>query len=84
MFGLLVLQAGMISDVNSQNLIIALEPEAASLYCRNLGLNHFVGAEKTDTKMPDGTKHLVLDCGGMELLQLYSHNLKYFFYLLPF
>lgn len=37
-----VLQAGLASPENSEQLIIALEPEAASIYCRKLRLHQMI------------------------------------------
>ena len=58
-------QAGLIDNENSDRLQIALEPEAASIYCKSLRLNHFLGEnEKTDVKMGAGTVYMVVDAGG--------------------
>ena len=59
-----MLQAGCIPKKDSRQLIIALEPEAASLFCRRLHLARF---EQDDDKISfkKGTKYLILDCGGM-------------------
>lgn len=37
-----VFQAGLASPENSEQLIIALEPEAASIYCRKLRLHQMI------------------------------------------
>lgn len=37
-----VFQAGLVSPENSEQLIIALEPEAASIYCRKLRLHQMI------------------------------------------
>lgn len=37
-----LLQAGMVSPENPEQLIIALEPEAASIYCRKLRLHQMI------------------------------------------
>ena len=58
-------QAGLVDNGNSNRLQIALEPEAASIYCKSLRLNHFLGeTEKTDVKMGTGTVYMVVDAGG--------------------
>lgn len=36
------LQAGLVSSENPEQLLIALEPEAASIYCRKLRLNQLI------------------------------------------
>lgn len=56
-------QAGLTSELNSNHLVIALEPEAASLYCRTLNPKKFaLSAQKIEAE--EGTKYLVLDAGG--------------------
>ncbi|XP_052064446.1 heat shock 70 kDa protein 12A-like isoform X1 [Mytilus californianus] len=56
------IQAGIPSD----QLILALEPEAASLYCRKMPI--FVeekqDGDKTISQLPIGSKYIVLDQGG--------------------
>ncbi|XP_060594731.1 heat shock 70 kDa protein 12A-like [Ruditapes philippinarum] len=61
-------EAAETAGIPGANLTIALEPEAASLYCRHLPVERHVG---TDTKakfslakFKAGTKYLVLDAGG--------------------
>ena len=59
----------MMDDVDSGQLVIALEPEAASLYCRNLDVNQFLERSRTaDIKLNAGTKYLVIDAGGQKLI----------------
>ena len=47
---------------------IALEPEAASLYCRSMKAIRTeqggAAAGSGLTKFPKGTRYMVLDCGG--------------------
>ena len=56
------------NDILSQNLIIALEPEAASLYCRTLGLCKFVGmafdGKGGAMSIKSGDSYIIVDCGG--------------------
>uniref|UniRef100_A0AAU0MT83 Heat shock protein family A member 12 variant X6 n=1 Tax=Urechis unicinctus TaxID=6432 RepID=A0AAU0MT83_UREUN len=66
-------QAELIPTKDSDSLVIALEPEAASLYCRQLDINHLLCTG--DSKMGVGTKYLVLDCGG-GTLDVTVHHLK--------
>ena len=55
-------QGGCISDVNAKNLMLSLEPEAASLCCRRPAT---AGYQSEDgIAFPPDTKYLVLDCGG--------------------
>ena len=51
----------------SPNLIIALEPEAASLYCRTLAMDKFIGRghERGAVSMKPGETYIIVDCGGM-------------------
>ena len=45
--------------------MIALEPEAASIYCKHLPLNKREGNNKLSLdSLSPGTKYLVLDAGG--------------------
>ena len=55
-------QAGCIVGKDSKKLIIALEPEAASLCCRRMSLAQY--GDKKGISFPKGTKYLILDCGG--------------------
>ncbi|KAG7462520.1 hypothetical protein MATL_G00185620 [Megalops atlanticus] len=59
-------QAGLVSESNSKDLIIALEPEAASVWCRQLPCKGFVSEGSQTDKLEDtpGTQYIVLDCGG--------------------
>ena len=61
------LQAGLIRNTASEQLIIALEPECASLYCRTIKAHLFDGASGNEAMtLPLGSQYMVLDCGGME------------------
>ncbi|XP_009077311.1 PREDICTED: heat shock 70 kDa protein 12A-like [Acanthisitta chloris] len=59
-------QAGMIYDMLSENLIIALEPEAASLWCKQLPQEGFMADSSNKKKFEDspGIQYIVVDCGG--------------------
>ncbi|XP_027765677.1 heat shock 70 kDa protein 12B-like [Empidonax traillii] len=59
-------EAGMISDMLSKNLIIALEPEAASLWCKQLPQEGFMADSSDKKKFEDspGIQYVVVDCGG--------------------
>ena len=51
--------------IPGDKLTIALEPEAASLFCRYLPVEKFVGKEKMSiSNFKTGTKYIVLDAGG--------------------
>lgn len=62
LFFALFLQAG----IKTENLILALEPEAASLYCKYLQTEKTqVDGNKTEiVPFQPGTRYLVLDLGG--------------------
>ena len=71
-------QAKLIDDVSSKKLIIALEPEAASLCCRNLDLHHFLGmeSEKKKLNLEVNTKYIVIDAGGRhyKIIKIYFYK----------
>jgi len=62
-----VLKAG----IDGANLIIALEPEAASLFCQHIPVEKLRGGEGIRPFTP-GNRYLVLDAGGK---RLYHSNL---------
>ena len=59
----------MVSDINSQQLVIALEPEAASIHCQLLDISHFVDTEclggVEDVSFKTADILLVVDIGGI-------------------
>ncbi|XP_068584200.1 heat shock 70 kDa protein 12A isoform X6 [Cebidichthys violaceus] len=69
-------KSGLVSRESPEQLIIALEPEAASIYCRKLRLHQMVdlgtlttqnGCSPTDnvgSGMTQGDRYVVVDCGG--------------------
>ncbi|XP_066528451.1 heat shock 70 kDa protein 12A isoform X3 [Hoplias malabaricus] len=69
-------KAGLATRENPEQLIIALEPEAASIYCRKLRLHQMIdlGAktsingynppENVGAGMTQGDRYVVVDCGG--------------------
>ncbi|XP_015717072.1 heat shock 70 kDa protein 12B-like [Coturnix japonica] len=59
-------EAGLISDMTSEKLIIALEPEAASLWCKQLPQEGFLTEGSNSKKFEDspGVQYVVVDCGG--------------------
>lgn len=50
--------------IHSESLTIALEPEAASIFCRHLPLDRFIDSSGDIAKYPPGTKYMILDAGG--------------------
>ncbi|XP_067415155.1 heat shock 70 kDa protein 12A-like [Emydura macquarii macquarii] len=59
-------EAGLITDMFSEKLIIALEPEAAAIWCKQLPREGFVaeGADRQKFEESPGTQFVVVDCGG--------------------
>ena len=61
-------QAGLAKPSDSSQLLIALEPEAAAVYCRQRKLREFVEEKGEETVMnslvPAKTQYLVIDNGG--------------------
>ena len=61
-------KAGIASAANPEQLLIALEPEAASVHCREKKMRDFT-SERGDAGISDvfarrGAKYLVIDIGG--------------------
>ncbi|XP_041125066.1 heat shock 70 kDa protein 12A-like isoform X2 [Polyodon spathula] len=69
-------KSGLVTPDNPEQLIIALEPEAASIYCRKLRLHQMIDlsskttfngcspTETVGTGMTQGDRYVVVDCGG--------------------
>ncbi|XP_060896498.1 heat shock 70 kDa protein 12A isoform X5 [Labrus mixtus] len=69
-------KSGLVPRENPEQLIIALEPEAASIYCRKLRLHQMVDLDSKTTQngisptdnvgsgMTQGDRYVVVDCGG--------------------
>ena len=71
-------QAGIVTESQSKKLIIALEPEAASIWCRQLPPDGFIeenSAQDTIQQNP-GTQYIVADCGGMLFCEMYADLFK--------
>ncbi|XP_028289637.1 heat shock 70 kDa protein 12A-like [Parambassis ranga] len=59
-------QAGIVTSGTEERLLIALEPEAASVWCKRLPADGFI-TQHHDRKALDqspGTQYIVVDCGG--------------------
>uniref|UniRef100_A0A8C7DZH0 Heat shock protein 12B n=1 Tax=Oncorhynchus kisutch TaxID=8019 RepID=A0A8C7DZH0_ONCKI len=72
--------AGLVSPDTPEQLLIALEPEAASIYCRKLRLHQVIdlslrpmtnglslesdGSRPFDSSFRQGDRYIVADCGG--------------------
>ncbi|XP_015254299.1 PREDICTED: heat shock 70 kDa protein 12A-like [Cyprinodon variegatus] len=59
-------QAGIVEDGNEERLVIALEPEAASIWCKKLPSDGFITEKHNCTPLDEclGTRYIVIDCGG--------------------
>ncbi|XP_043987561.1 heat shock 70 kDa protein 12A-like [Gambusia affinis] len=60
------IQAGIVTEGDEDKLVMALEPEAASIWCKKLPSDGFI-SEKHDEESLDqcpGTQYIVVDCGG--------------------
>ncbi|KAJ7425964.1 heat shock 70 kDa protein 12B-like protein [Willisornis vidua] len=59
-------EAGNVSDMLSENLVIALEPEAASLWSKQLPQKGFMADSSDKKRFEDspGIQYIVVDCGG--------------------
>ncbi|CAG2206557.1 unnamed protein product [Mytilus edulis] len=52
------------AGIPKANLLLALEPEAASIYCQYLPTDKLVGIEPGFTMSETGTKYMIVDLGG--------------------
>uniref|UniRef100_A0A3Q0SY20 Heat shock 70 kDa protein 12A n=1 Tax=Amphilophus citrinellus TaxID=61819 RepID=A0A3Q0SY20_AMPCI len=59
-------QAGIVTEGNEEGLVIALEPEAASVWCRKLPADGFIAENYGEVTLDQtkGTQYIVVDCGG--------------------
>uniref|UniRef100_A0A087X6I9 Heat shock protein family A (Hsp70) member 12A.2 n=1 Tax=Poecilia formosa TaxID=48698 RepID=A0A087X6I9_POEFO len=60
------MQAGIITEGTEDKLVIALEPEAASIWCKKLPTDGFIAEHQKENKIAEspGTQYIVVDCGG--------------------
>ncbi|XP_069130149.1 heat shock 70 kDa protein 12A-like [Argopecten irradians] len=71
-------KGGLIDTTYSNQLVIALEPEAASLNCRSLPVSTFVQTENEQVSkltFEPGTKYLVIDAGG-GTIDIVAHKVR--------
>ncbi|XP_053398765.1 heat shock 70 kDa protein 12A-like [Mercenaria mercenaria] len=70
-------RGGLIDTLYSNQLVIALEPEAASLYCRTLPVSTFTstGDDAQKPSFESGTKYLVVDAGG-GTIDIVAHKVR--------
>uniref|UniRef100_A0AAV2LAZ6 Uncharacterized protein n=1 Tax=Knipowitschia caucasica TaxID=637954 RepID=A0AAV2LAZ6_KNICA len=59
-------RAGIVSKDSKNRLVIALEPEAASIWCKKLPANGFLtdNHSRKEHLLTPGTQYIVVDCGG--------------------
>ena len=57
-------KTGLVPSDNQNQLVLALEPETASLCVTNFGALVLGDGESTTTTIPVGSRYIVLDCGG--------------------
>ncbi|XP_032424316.1 heat shock 70 kDa protein 12A-like isoform X3 [Xiphophorus hellerii] len=59
-------QAGIVSEGNQEKLVFALEPEAASVWCKKLPSDGFItqNTSRNTLDQSPGTQYIVVDCGG--------------------
>uniref|UniRef100_A0AAR2LHP6 Heat shock 70 kDa protein 12A n=1 Tax=Pygocentrus nattereri TaxID=42514 RepID=A0AAR2LHP6_PYGNA len=60
-------EAGLVTESEPERLIVALEPEAASVWCKQLPKEGFMEGDLTEAETIEqvpGTQYMVVDCGG--------------------
>ncbi|XP_043084959.1 heat shock 70 kDa protein 12A-like [Puntigrus tetrazona] len=59
-------EAGLVTDSTPERLIFALEPEAASVFCKQLPSDRFIAEGEYEEKLEQqpGSRYMVVDCGG--------------------
>ncbi|XP_030622713.1 heat shock 70 kDa protein 12A-like [Chanos chanos] len=57
-------QAGLVTEFASEQLIVALEPEAASLWCKEHPADDLTAEGQDTLEQKPGTQYMVVDCGG--------------------
>ncbi|MEQ2301034.1 hypothetical protein AMECASPLE_031862 [Ameca splendens] len=59
-------EAGIVTKGAEHKLVIALEPEAASVFCKKLPAEGFIAENRGEIKLSEspGTRYIVVDCGG--------------------
>uniref|UniRef100_A0A3B5QKC4 Heat shock 70 kDa protein 12A-like n=1 Tax=Xiphophorus maculatus TaxID=8083 RepID=A0A3B5QKC4_XIPMA len=59
-------QAGIVTEGDEEKLVMALEPEAASIWCKKLPSDGFISEKHNEESLDQsaGTQYIVVDCGG--------------------
>ncbi|KAI4873231.1 hypothetical protein NFI96_028184 [Prochilodus magdalenae] len=61
------IEAGLVTKAEPERLIVVLEPEAASVWCKQLPKEGFMEGDHAETmtiEQAPGTQYIVVDCGG--------------------
>ncbi|XP_003198604.1 heat shock 70 kDa protein 12A [Danio rerio] len=60
------IEAGLVIESEPERLVFALEPEAASIYCKHLPSEGYISEEacRDTLEQKPGTQYMVVDCGG--------------------
>nr|AAI34858.1 Si:dkey-61p9.6 protein [Danio rerio] len=60
------IEAGLVIESEPERLVFALEPEAASIYCKQLPSEGYISEEacRDTLEQKPGTQYMVVDCGG--------------------
>uniref|UniRef100_A0A087X6D3 Heat shock protein family A (Hsp70) member 12A.2 n=1 Tax=Poecilia formosa TaxID=48698 RepID=A0A087X6D3_POEFO len=60
------MQAGIVAEGGEDRLLMALEPEAASVWCKKLPSEGFISEKHNEESLDQsaGTQYIVVDCGG--------------------
>ena len=56
-------------------MLIALEPEAASIYCQYLPTEKLKGAERGSSMSEEGTQYMIVDNGGKDIDIIYIYSI---------
>ncbi|XP_032424332.1 heat shock 70 kDa protein 12A-like isoform X4 [Xiphophorus hellerii] len=59
-------QAGIVTEGDEKKLVIVLEPEAASVWCKKLPSDGFITQNHNSVSLDQtkGTQYIIVDCGG--------------------
>ncbi|XP_052760705.1 heat shock 70 kDa protein 12A-like isoform X2 [Mya arenaria] len=58
-------ECAVMAGILNENLILALEPEAASMFCRNISVEKTIGSgESSVSSFKPGETYIILDAGG--------------------
>ena len=57
--------------IDPSHLLIALEPEAASIYCKHIDLANFSGMAANFKPFASGSRYIILDAGGNDFINIF-------------